>query len=141
MIELILEQTASAAPPPAGAAGQAQDPREPAGQALASEFADDKDLAEIIAAFVSHLPQRYQAMGEALDNNDRPALVRLAHQMKGAGGSYGYPALTTGGAQLEAAAKAADREACRLHLAHLRALCQAAARGLPTPETAQEHAQ
>ncbi|MCY2930673.1 MAG: ATP-binding protein [Planctomycetota bacterium] len=132
MIDLILEQAASAPPHP--------EPRERPPQAVRSEFADDQDLVDVIEAFVGLLPQRCQAMRETLGNNDLPTLAHLAHQMKGAGGSYGYPALTQAGAQLEAAAKAADREACQLHLASLAALCDAVGRGLSAQATAEEHA-
>jgi PAS domain S-box-containing protein len=106
---------------------------------IASRFADDPDMAEVIASFVQLLPQRCQAMREALNNNDLPTLQWLAHQMKGTGGSYGYPMLTQAGSELEAAAKAGDQEACGLELRNLAVMCQAIGRGLKTKDLSQGH--
>jgi HPt (histidine-containing phosphotransfer) domain-containing protein len=106
---------------------------------IASRFADDPDMAEVIASFVQLLPQRCQAMREALNNNDLPTLQRLAHQMKGAGGSYGYPMLTRAGKELGAAAKVGDQEACGLELRNLAVMCQAIGRGLKTKDLSQGH--
>jgi signal transduction histidine kinase/DNA-binding response OmpR family regulator len=107
--------------------------------AIASRFADDKDMAEVIESFVQQLPLRCQAMREALNNNDLPTLQRLAHQMKGAGGSYGYPMLTRAGKELGAAAKVGDQEACGLELRNLAVMCQAIGRGLKTKDLSQGH--
>ena len=53
----------------------------------------------------------------------------LAHQLKGAGGGYGYPVLTEAGKQLEGAARAHDREAAGLALGRLAALVRAVTSG------------
>ena len=111
----------------------------PAVDAIASQFADDPDMAEVIEAFVRQLPDRCQSMREALKNSDLPTLQRLAHQMKGSGGSYGYPVLTQAGSELESAAKAGDQEACGLKLHALAVMCQAAGRGLKTKDLSQGH--
>ena len=68
-------------------------------------------------------------------NADFEALQRLAHQLKGAGGSYGYPALTDPAKALEETAKARDHEAAGLAFTPLAKLCQAiiAARKAETP--------
>ena len=58
-----------------------------------SEFADDPDMAGIIALFVSELPSRVAAMQAALSSGDFPQLRILAHQLKGAAGGYGFPKL------------------------------------------------
>lgn len=58
-----------------------------------SDFADDPDMAEIVALFVSELPQRMAAMQAALAGNDIERLRTLAHQLKGAAGGYGFPKL------------------------------------------------
>ena len=97
------------------------DPREP----IFSEFADDPDMADMIDGFVAGLPARLKAMREALAGNHCEELQRLAHQLKGAGGSYGYPSLTDAASILEDAAKARDLEAANLALSELGALCRA----------------
>ncbi len=71
-------------------------------------IADDADLAEIIDIFVSELPGKLIAMREALANQHHEELQRLAHQLKGAGGSYGYPQLTQVSKKVEDAAKIQD---------------------------------
>jgi HPt (histidine-containing phosphotransfer) domain-containing protein len=58
-----------------------------------SEFADDPDMADIVALFVSELPKRIASMQEALCSGDIPQLRILAHQLKGAAGGYGFPKL------------------------------------------------
>lgn len=58
-----------------------------------SDFADDPDMTEIVALFVSEIPQRMQAMHAALAEGDIERLRTLAHQLKGAAGGYGFPKL------------------------------------------------
>lgn len=58
-----------------------------------SEFADDPDMADIVALFVSELPKRVATMQEALSSGDIAQLRVLAHQLKGAAGGYGFPKL------------------------------------------------
>ncbi|MCP4255143.1 MAG: Hpt domain-containing protein, partial [Candidatus Scalindua sp.] len=66
---------------------------------------------------------------KVLNNFDYDGLRRLAHQMKGAGGSYGYQVLTEAAKVLEEKAKAKDSGAGSTALDELEALCQAADRG------------
>ncbi len=74
-----------------------------------SRYHDDADMAEIIAMFVAELPDRVQAMDEALQHGEYGKVQRLAHQIKGAGGGYGFDQLSESAARLEAAATSADR--------------------------------
>lgn len=61
---------------------------------ILSDFAEDPDLAEVIHEFVAGLPAQMEQMRVALANGYFEELQRLAHQLRGAGGSYGYPTLT-----------------------------------------------
>ncbi len=97
---------------------------------IVSSFCDDPDLSEIIAQFVAGLPQQLAAMRESLAHNHLPELTRLAHQLKGAGGSYGYACLSEIGAQIESQAKSGDTEAATLSLRRLDILCQSVQQGL-----------
>lgn len=103
---------------------------------LACEYADDLDLWDVIEGFVGRLHERVGQMRHSLAHNDLEEVRRLAHQLKGAGGSYGYPALTDASRVLEQAAKAGDAEAANLALAGLARLCQAAVRGWARPSKA-----
>ncbi len=116
---------------PAANAEPGETPRADAGRTdvIVSGFADDPDLGGIIDQFVAGLPSQLQEMRGAAANGDHERLRRLAHQLKGAGGSYGYPMLTDAAKTLEDAAGAADIEAANLAIAHLAELCEAVVRG------------
>src|SRR5689334_17450419 len=60
-----------------------------------STLADDPDMAELLALFVSELPQRLVDIRQAAQGHNWQEVRRLAHQLRGAGGSYGFPLLTT----------------------------------------------
>src|SRR5262249_13984350 len=70
---------------------------------LQSTLADDPDMAELIAAFVEGLGERIRALREAWSGEDRDLLGRLAHQLKGSAGGYGFPTLGSTAADLEQA--------------------------------------
>ncbi len=94
-----------------------------------SEYVNDADLVELIDEFAAGLEADVESMRKALENGDHDGLRRLAHQMKGAGGSYGYPMLTGAAMRLEGAAKAKDVETCTVALDKLEVLCQAVDQG------------
>jgi HPt (histidine-containing phosphotransfer) domain-containing protein len=50
---------------------------------------------------------------DALDRSDFETVESLGHGMKGAGGSYGFQAITDIGAALEQAAQSVDNDASR----------------------------
>jgi HPt (histidine-containing phosphotransfer) domain-containing protein len=91
---------------------------------IVSAYRDDPDMAVIIADFVPQLPQRLVEMRQAAANNQWEILQRLAHQIKGAGGSYGYACLTDEARDLETHARQQDAEAAMLCVRRLELLCQ-----------------
>jgi signal transduction histidine kinase/DNA-binding NarL/FixJ family response regulator len=97
---------------------------------IASEFAADADLADIIQEFVAGLPAQVQAMHDALASGAPAELRRLAHCLKGAGGSYGYPCLTEEARRLEAAAGAGDNAAACEILDRLCSVCDRVTQGV-----------
>lgn len=115
----------------AGRAGDAAGPTDTVDSAGAfqqhamSIFADDEGLTEIIGNFVAGLPDRMQAMRQALDAGLFPQLERVAHQLKGGGGSYGYPRITEMAKQVEHAAKAGDSEEAHLAVGRMQRFCGA----------------
>ena len=89
----------------------------------------DPEMIDIVEQFVGELPDRLAALREALRDRDWDRLVVLAHQLKGAGGSYGYPEISEAARQLEADAR--ERAGpLEQRLEHLEKLCAAAAAGL-----------
>ena len=93
-------------------------------QAYVSQFANDPDMATILDAFIARLDSQTGAMRESLRQRRFDDLQRLAHRMKGSGGSYGYPLLTDAARSLEEAAKARSHERAAAALEQLLTLCQ-----------------
>jgi HPt (histidine-containing phosphotransfer) domain-containing protein len=70
-------------------------------------------FADLMPGFLQNRRQDVVAMLEALDRGDFQTVERLGHGMKGAGGSYGFQAITDIGSALEQAAVSADSGASR----------------------------
>lgn len=70
-------------------------------QPIYSPLASDPGLRDLLEMFVSTLPQRLQKLHQLAQEQDWEGLRRLAHQLKGAAGSYGYAPLSVTAAQLE----------------------------------------
>src|SRR4030042_2523090 len=64
----------------------------------------DPDIADLIPGFLENRHKDIKTMGEALAQGDFDAIRLLGHSMKGAGGSYGFDAITDIGKSLEQAA-------------------------------------
>ena len=73
----------------------------------------DPKFADLIPGFLQHRRQDVIAIRDALDRGDFAIVESLGHGMKGAGGSWGFHAITDIGAALEQAAKSADNDASR----------------------------
>jgi HPt (histidine-containing phosphotransfer) domain-containing protein len=92
---------------------------------LYSTLASDPELGEIVEMFVDEMPGRVESLTTILAASDWNALGRLAHQMKGACGSYGFHQLTPSAARLEHACRDQQGEAAiQDAVAELIALCQ-----------------
>jgi len=98
-------------------------------EAIYSEYADDPDLVDLIEDFTSELENEINAMKESFDQGNYDKLRSLAHQIKGAGGSYGYQLLTDVSKVLEKAATVNDTETCMITLKKLTTICQAIVKG------------
>jgi CheY-like chemotaxis protein/HPt (histidine-containing phosphotransfer) domain-containing protein len=70
-------------------------------------------FADMIPGFLQHRRQDVIVMLNALDRGDFETVESLGHGMKGAGGSFGFDAITAIGAGLEHAAESADTDASR----------------------------
>ncbi|HEY8141243.1 MAG TPA: ATP-binding protein, partial [Kofleriaceae bacterium] len=91
-----LESAGPAAEAPGAGAAAADEP-------LTSDMADDEDMAALVAQFVATVPERIGALRAANVTGDRSCLARLAHQLKGAAGGYGFPRISEAASVLEAA--------------------------------------
>lgn len=74
-----------------------------AGGRIRSRFADDPDMQPIVEMFVDEMPERIASLRSAWEASEIERLRRLAHQLKGSGGGYGFPALGDAAGRLEAA--------------------------------------
>jgi histidine phosphotransfer protein HptB len=70
-----------------------------------STLTGEADMVELLALFVSELPQRLVDIRQAAQGHNWQEVRRLAHQIRGAGGSYGFPLLTTAAGQVETVAQ------------------------------------
>jgi len=97
---------APAPPPPPSLAPAAR-----TDEALYSEFADDVEMVEIIDVFVAGLPDRMAYLRDALTRGSMEDVKRIAHQLKGAAGGYGFGPITAAAGELELAiGRGADRD-------------------------------
>jgi len=70
-----------------------------------SRFEGDEHWQELLEEFVAHMTQRIAALDKAIATNDVASLSILAHQLKGACGSYGFDQITPLADRLEKALK------------------------------------
>lgn len=75
---------------------------------LLSCYADDPEMRDIVALFVSEVPDRLREVREAWHSADLRRVRTISHQIKGAAGGYGYPEVSSAAAELEAATGAAN---------------------------------
>jgi HPt (histidine-containing phosphotransfer) domain-containing protein len=68
-----------------------------------SEFVDDPDMVELVELFIAGIPAQIARLEAASATGDPDAVRRLAHQLKGAAGGYGFPTITEAAGRLEAA--------------------------------------
>ncbi len=120
-----------------GVAVEAEDAQSEASSAALSEdenvmvceLGDDCDVAEVIDLFVAGLGVKVQSMREALKNNCFGDVGNTAHQLKGAGGTFGYPKITEVARDVESAARAEDAEGMHLALNEMDTVCRAVISG------------
>jgi CheY-like chemotaxis protein len=70
---------------------------------IVSTFQDDPEMAELVEMFVGSLPERVTALENTHAAGDLADLARTAHQLKGAGGGYGFLQITEAAERLETA--------------------------------------
>jgi HPt (histidine-containing phosphotransfer) domain-containing protein len=68
---------------------------------IRSVLADDVEWAELLHVFAETLPEKRQTLRDLYRKGEFDQIRRWAHQLKGAGGSYGFPGLSQAAADLE----------------------------------------
>ena len=76
-------------------------------------------FAHLIPAYLESCRQKVIALQDALDQRDFQTLELLGHGVRGAGGMFGFPAITDIGAAIQQAAGSADIDASRRWVAEL----------------------
>jgi HPt (histidine-containing phosphotransfer) domain-containing protein len=78
------------------------------GGSIQSAYASDPDMKEMLEEFVALLPERANELSSLLRGGDLEQLRRAVHQLKGAGGGYGFPQITEAAAAAEQRIKAKE---------------------------------
>lgn len=91
---------------------------------------EDAGLRDIVEEFVAGLTSRLQELREAYAKLDFGTLALLAHRLKGAAGSYGYPDISRVCADMEAKFQAHEAGDFSTLVSQLAELCAAARAGL-----------
>jgi signal transduction histidine kinase/DNA-binding response OmpR family regulator len=111
----------------AGSAGRAP---------LVSTLDGDEELMALVVRFVGGLGARVAAMEHGLAEADLETVAKLAHQLKGTSGGYGFGPISEAAGRLEESARAGrDVEAVRRQVGELADLCERARAGLPVAGT------
>ena len=73
----------------------------------------DEDLSDLIPGFLSNKRADIDTIFEAVTRRDYTEIGRIAHRIKGEGGSYGFDAMTETARSLEHAAALRDDSALK----------------------------
>jgi len=116
--ETSLNQAQRAAPPEMR---QADSPAKP--PPLVSSLATDRpEVRRIVERFVETLCEKLEAMEAACETADWDQLAKLAHWLKGTGGTIGFACFTEAAQRLEVSAKAGAQDAAADGIQELNAL-------------------
>jgi len=88
--------------------------------ARTSQVELDAECAALVPAFLAKRQAELPLLEEALATRAFDTLYRLGHNLRGSGGSYGFPLMTEIGERMESAAKANDGDAVAREIAELR---------------------
>jgi signal transduction histidine kinase/CheY-like chemotaxis protein/HPt (histidine-containing phosphotransfer) domain-containing protein len=86
----------------------AQEPPAPQETIIKSQYSNDPAMKEIVAQFVENLPGHVRMLHRLLQEQNLDELKRAVHQIKGAGGGYGFAQLSHLAAEVEKSIKARD---------------------------------
>ncbi len=90
----------------------------------------DSALRDLVEEFVANLDGRLDELKQAYEKLDWGQLTRMAHRLKGAAGSYGYPEISQVCATMERSFAVHEADEFAAWLADLEQLAAAAREGL-----------
>ncbi len=99
-------------------------------QLVSDLLRDDPEMYDLVEQFVDGLPGRLSELRRAYEQLDWDALTKLAHQLKGAGGSFGYPDVSGLAANMERNFRAHSIGSFKQWMEQLERLATAARLGL-----------
>jgi len=105
-------------------------PQEPAAKLVSLLMQEDPELRDIVEEFVNGLASRLEELKHAYETLDWDQLTTLAHRLKGAGGSYGYPDISQLCAEMEKSFRDHRADAFTSYSEQLNKLAAAAIAGL-----------
>jgi PAS domain S-box-containing protein len=76
-----------------------------ASQLYISEFASDPDMADLLEEYIASFEETASHIKNSLATRSFEQLGRLAHQLKGSGGGYGFPIISAAASKVEAKVK------------------------------------
>jgi PAS domain S-box-containing protein len=92
---------------------------------VTSELAHDPDVAPLLEEYLVELREKVESLVSAARAQDWAVVSRLAHQIKGSAGGYGYPGLSQKAAVLEKSTRNAEApDVLNCHVAALQELAQ-----------------
>lgn len=71
------------------------------GPPVKSTLASDPDMAELVAEFAGEMPKKAAELARSWDAKELETLQRLAHQLKGSSGGYGFASVGKAAANVE----------------------------------------
>lgn len=87
---------------------------------IRSEFSNDPDMREIVEMYVQEMPARVSKLQELWASQQMDELKRLAHQLKGASGGYGFAPVGTAASRVEHSLNALSEGSVNASLEQLR---------------------
>jgi HPt (histidine-containing phosphotransfer) domain-containing protein len=101
-------------------------------ESLYSTLGGDPDLSDLVSLFVEEMPGRVANFLDLYNRCDWEELRRVAHQMKGAAGSYGFSPISPCAGKLEFAIRDKEpEEIIRQAVDELVNICNSACAGIP----------
>lgn len=79
----------------------------------------DEDIAALVPTFLANVERDVIDLRTALADNDFDVIRRIGHNLKGSGGSFGFPKLSEIGARIEASGKMLDSPSAELRIEEL----------------------
>ncbi len=92
--------------------------------ALISSLADDPELVQVLDIFIDMLPEMLDSIGSAWRESNMETLKRHVHELKGAGGSAGFPSVMQHAVHVENTVATGQVDQLAQAVEELRGLCE-----------------